>query len=110
MGGAVAVLAAIRVPEVKAAVCFYGLPPAQVANPAEIKVPLQCHFANRDDWVSPEAVDGFEKALKAAHKTFEIHRYDADHAFVNEQRSVHDRTCAELAWERMLGFWKQYIG
>src|SRR5438132_261388 len=50
MGGSVTVLAAIRVPEIKAAVCFYGWPPAQVANPADIKVPLQGHFANRDDW------------------------------------------------------------
>jgi carboxymethylenebutenolidase len=110
MGGALTVLAAIRVPEIKAAVCFYGLPPAQVANPADIRVPIQGHFANRDDWVSPQAVDGFEQTLKTAHKTFEIHRYDADHGFVNEQRSVHDRVSAEIAWKRMLVFWRQHIG
>lgn len=110
MGGALTVLAAIRVPEIKAAVCFYGLPPAQVANPADVKIPIQGHFANRDDWVSPDAVNGFEAALKSAHRTFEIHRYDADHGFVNEQRTVHDRACAEIAWKRMLGFWKQHIG
>ena len=31
-----------------------------VAKPADVKVPLQAHFANRDDWCTPEAVDKFE--------------------------------------------------
>ncbi len=37
--------------------------------------------------------------MKAAGKDFEAFRYDADHAFVNEERAaVHDRAAAELAW------------
>jgi len=37
--------------------------------------------------------------MKAAGKSIEIYRYDAEHAFANEQRvSVHDRKAAELAW------------
>jgi carboxymethylenebutenolidase len=105
MGGAVAVLGAIRVPELAAAVCFYGLPPAEAAKPADIRIPLQAHFANQDDWCTPKLVDEFEAALKAAGKTAEIYRYDAQHAFMNEQRlEVHDRQAAELAWERTLAF------
>jgi carboxymethylenebutenolidase len=105
MGGAVAVLGAIRVPELAAAVCFYGLPPAEVAKPPDIRIPLQAHFANQDDWCTPKLVDEFEAALKAAGKTAEIYRYDAQHAFMNEQRlEVHDRQAAELAWERTLAF------
>ncbi len=100
MGGAVAILAASRSPEFSAVVPFYGLPPETVAKPADVKVPLQGHFANSDDYITPEKVDAFEKGLKAAGKTAEIYRYDASHAFMNEQRSVHDRHCAELAWER----------
>ena len=49
MGGAVAVLAACRAPEFSAVVPFYGLPPESVAKPADVKVPLQGHFANSDD-------------------------------------------------------------
>jgi len=93
-----------------AAVCFYGLPPDTVAKPADVKVPLQAHFANRDDWCTPAAVDAFEAGLKAAGKKAEIFRYDADHAFVNEQRDVHDRAAAELAWERTLAFWATHLG
>src|SRR6266849_6179278 len=66
MGGAVTILGAIRIPELSAAVCFYGLPPGNVAKPADIRVPLQGHFANEDDWCTPKAVNDFEAALKAA--------------------------------------------
>ncbi|HML31109.1 MAG TPA: dienelactone hydrolase family protein [Hyphomicrobium sp.] len=110
MGGAVAGLAACRVPEFAAAVPFYGLPPDAVAKPADVNIPIQGHFANSDDFVTPQHVNAFEAGLKAAGKTFEFYRYDASHAFMNEQRSVHDRHCAELAWDRTSAFLKQYIG
>jgi len=111
MGGAVTIIGAVHVPELSAAVAFYGIPPEQAAKPADIKVPFQGHFANRDDWCTPAAVDGFEKALKAAGKSVDIFRYDADHAFVNEQRmSVHDRKAAELAWGRATEFFHKHLG
>ena len=34
-------------------------------KPTDIKVPLQGHFANSDDFVTPAAVDAFEKALQS---------------------------------------------
>ena len=110
LGGAVTILGACRVPEFSAAVCFYGLPPESVAKPADLKVPLQAHFANRDDWCTPQAVDTFEAGVKAADKQAQIFRYDADHGFVNEQRDVHDRAASELAWERTLSFWTAHLG
>src|SRR5208283_2254257 len=64
MGGAVAIIGAAKIPELSAAVSFYGLPPEQAAKPADVKIPLQGHFANRDEHISPKAVDQFEKALK----------------------------------------------
>jgi carboxymethylenebutenolidase len=75
-----------------------------------VKIPLQCHFANTDNWCPPEAVNKLEADLKAAGKTFEMHRYDAEHGFVNEQRNPHSHAQAELAWARMLGFLKKHIG
>ncbi|MBI4273806.1 MAG: dienelactone hydrolase family protein [Rhizobiales bacterium] len=110
MGGAITILGAIRIPEFAAAVCFYGIPPTDVGKPADIRIPLQAHFANQDDWCTPKAVNDFEAALKAAGRPAEIFRYDAKHGFVNEQRpDVHDRKAAELAWERSLGFWKKHL-
>ncbi len=110
MGGAVTIIGACKIPEISAAVCFYGIPPEAAAKPADIQVPIQGHFSNTDGWCTPAAVNGFEAALKAAGKTHEIYRYDADHGFVNEQRpEAHNRICAEQAWERSLAFWKRYL-
>jgi carboxymethylenebutenolidase len=109
MGGAVTIIAAARVPEFAAAAPFYGLPQAGTIKAADIRVPLQGHFANQDESVTPARVDAFEADLKAAGKTFEIFRYDAKHAFMNEQRSVHDRKCAEQAWARLLAFWNRHL-
>lgn len=110
MGGAVTVIGAVKIPELTAGVVFYGIPPEQAAKPADVKIPLQGHFANKDDWCTPAAVDAFEKAMKAAGKDFKAFRYDADHAFVNEERAaVHDREAAELAWGRATEFFKKHL-
>lgn len=110
LGGAVTILGAVRVPEIAAACCFYGIPPREAARPEDIRVPLQGHFASQDDWCTPALVDAFENALHKARPASEIFRYDASHAFMNEQRGVHDRACAEQAWDRMLSFWQRHLG
>ena len=111
MGGAVAIIGAAKIPELTAAVSFYGIPPVEAAKPEQVKIPLQGHFANRDDYISPPIVDAFESAMKAAGGHPDFYRYDADHAFVNEQRmSVHDREAAELAWGRATAFLKKHLG
>jgi carboxymethylenebutenolidase len=105
MGGALTLLAAVRVPEMDAGACFYGIPPAEVLDPKSIKVPLICHFANHDDWCTPAKVNELEAALKQSKAKFEIHRYDAHHAFMNESRpEVFDAQCAKTAWERTRKF------
>jgi carboxymethylenebutenolidase len=105
LGGAVTVIAAVHVPEADASVCFYGIPPASVADPAQVQKPFQGHFASIDDWCTPAAVDALEKALAKSGTSFEIHRYQAHHAFMNEARpDVYDRACADLAWQRTKDF------
>lgn len=110
LGGVVSIIAAAKIPELSCSVPFYGIPPENVVKPADVKVPLQGHFALKDTWITVPMVDALEEGLKAAGKTFEIHRYDADHAFVNEQRApVHDRQAAELAWDRAVAFFKKHL-
>jgi carboxymethylenebutenolidase len=111
LGGAVTIIGAARVPELTAGVVFYGIPPEAAAKLADIKIPLQAHFANKDDWCTPQLVDAFEQGMKAAGKSLELFRSDAEHAFVNEQRqSVHDREAAELAWGRATAFFRKHLG
>ena len=76
---------------------------------ADIKVPFQGHYADSDDYITPQKVDAFEAGLKAAKRTYKLFRYGADHGFMNEQRDVHERVAAELGWKRMLAFWKKYL-
>ena len=104
MGGALTIAAAVHVPEFAAGVCFYGIPPKAFADPVKIRIPLQGHFANRDDWCTPAAVDDLERTLKAAGIRHEIYRYDAAHAFANERNAAYDVACANQAWERMAAF------
>jgi carboxymethylenebutenolidase len=111
LGGAVTIIGAAKIPELVAGVVFYGIPPEEVAKPEDVRIPLQAHFANKDDWCTPQAVDNFEKRMKAAGNSLELYRYDAEHAFANEQRvSVHDRQAAELAWDRATAFFRRHLG
>lgn len=109
LGGIVAALGAIRTPEFDAAVCFYGLPSPQLANPKDLRMPFQGHFALKDTWCTPAEVDAFEKGLKGVEVPWEIHRYDAQHGFMNEERPHYDPAAAKPAWERSLAFWRTYL-
>jgi len=109
MGGALTIAAAVHIPEFTAGVCFYGIPPKALADPARIRVPLQGHFANKDDWCTPAAVDDLELTLKAAGVSHEVYRYDAAHAFANERSNAYDVACANQAWERMAAFLRAHI-
>ncbi len=110
MGGALTLLAAVRVPEMDAGACFYGLPDLLAAEFKKIKIPLICHFANQDGWITPAKVNDFEAALQQSKSQFEIYRYDAQHAFMNGARpQVYDAPSAKLAWDRTLNFLKRTL-
>jgi carboxymethylenebutenolidase len=105
MGGALTILAAVRVPEMDAGACFYGIPDLPITELMKIRIPLTCHFANQDGWITPAKVNDLETALRQSKSKFEIYRYDAQHAFMNESRpQVYDAPSAKLAWDRTLAF------
>ncbi len=109
MGGALSILAAVHVKEVDAVVCWYGIPPEEAADPSKIKIPLQGHFAQEDEFFTPALVDVLESRLKEGNVTYEIHRYQADHAFGNETGDRHDPEAAKLAWQRTFDFLARHI-
>src|SRR5215813_6547253 len=102
MGGALTIAAAARVPGIGCGVPFYGVPPAALADPAKIRIPLQGHFANKDDWCTPQLVNEFEKKMASGGTKPEVFRYDAQHAFANEKSPAHHAPSAEASWERMM--------
>jgi carboxymethylenebutenolidase len=109
LGGIVSILGAIRLPEFSASVCFYGLPSPDMGAPGDVRIPVQGHFADGDDWCMPEHVDVFEAGMREAGKSFDCHRYAADHGFCNEDAAEYDRQLADLAWKRTLAFWRTHL-
>jgi carboxymethylenebutenolidase len=110
MGGALTVAAAVHVPGLSAAVCFYGIPPKAFADPAQIKLPFMGHFASKDDWCTPSAAADLEQAMRAAGQSPQMHHYDADHAFFNASRpEVYNAACADLAWSRTTTFLSEQL-
>jgi len=102
-GGALAIAAATRIAELRAAVCFYGVPDLAVFDPAQIRIPLLGHFAQRDTWCTPEKVAALEARL-SGRADFEVHRYDADHAFMNPTGPGFSADVAAVAWQRTVAF------
>lgn len=109
LGGVISILAAIRLDEFAASVCYYGIPQPGLADLRNVHIPLQGHFAKVDDWCKPEHVDALEDALKLAGRTYEIYRYDAAHGFCNEETEQYRPDLAELAWRRGLEFWQRFL-
>ncbi len=106
MGGALTIIASANLPETDAGVCFYGIPPAQAADPKKIRVPFLAHFATEDDWCTPAAVDALEAQLKEGGVAHSLYRYQGrQHAFMNEARpEVYDAEAAQQAWQRSVAF------
>ena len=77
MGGGLAlVLAAARPDAVAACVPFYGLIPWPDASPdySEMSAAVLGHYAQKDDYFTPEAVRALEAQLKELGKDVEIAR------------------------------------
>ncbi len=111
MGGALTIAGLCNVPGFAAGVCFYGIPPAALADPAALRAPLQAHFAEFDDWCTPAAVSALEDTLRRGTAEYELHRYAAKHAFFNESRpEVYDPAAATDAWRRTLDFFHRHLG
>jgi carboxymethylenebutenolidase len=111
MGGALVIICGANVPGIDAGVCFYGIPPKAVADPANIEIPMLYHYANIDDWCTPERVSEIEKSLEGVKAPHALYRYDAEHAFMNEARpEVYAPEAAKLAWERSITFLRKHLG
>lgn len=116
MGGALTVLSSVFVPELDAVVVWYGYPPLDYVDATKIKAPIMGHWASHDDVFAISGVDELEKKLTASSVSFEFFRYDAKHAFANEEADSknlaylkHNAKAAELAWTRTMEFFKKHL-
>ena len=102
-GGGIAHMLATKVPDLAAAVPFYGNnPPPEAA--ATIKAPLLVHLAEKDERINA-AWPAYEAALKAANVRYTAYVYaGAQHGFNNDTTPRYDEASAKLAWTRTLEF------
>lgn len=104
-GGWISNMMALRIPDLKAAVPFYGGQPA-VEDVPKIKAPLLIHYAGLDTRVN-EGWPAYEKALKENNKEYTAYVYpEVNHGFHNDSTPRFDKPAAELAWQRTVDFFK----
>ena len=102
-GGWIANMMAVRIPDLSAAVPFYGGQPASEDVP-KINAPLLLHYGELDTRVN-EGWPAYEKALKDNKKEYTAYMYaNANHGFHNDTTPRYDKAAAELAWKRTVDF------
>ena len=108
-GGAMSNNLAVNIPDLKAAVPFYGRQPA-VADVPKIKAALQLHYAAMDEGVNT-GIAAYEEALKANNIKYELYMYEgAQHAFHNDTSPArYNEEAAKKAWKRTLEFFEKYL-
>ncbi|CAH0159781.1 Carboxymethylenebutenolidase [Massilia sp. Bi118] len=108
-GGGIANYLATQLPELAAAVPFYGSQPSP-AEAAKIRAPLMIHDAGKDERILA-GWPAYEAALQANKVNYQHFVYaGAEHGFNNDTTPRYDETAAKLAWGRTVAFFKEKLG
>ena len=108
-GGGISNFLATRLPDLAAAVPFYGGPPP-VEDVANIKARMLIHYAGVDERINA-AWPGYEAALKAAGVKYTVFQYaGTQHGFNNDTTPRYDAAAAKQAWDRTVAFFRGNLG
>lgn len=107
-GGGVASSLAVRLPDLGAAVSFYGGVPT-AADIAKIKAPVLVHHGEMDTRLAG-TWPAYDAALTAAGVTHEGYIYPkAQHGFHNDTTPRYDEAAAKLAWQRTVDWFNKHL-
>jgi len=107
-GGWISNMMAVRLPDLLAAVPFYGGQPAAEDVP-NIKASLLLQYAELDKRVNA-GWPAYEEALKKNKKEYTAYMYpNTNHGFHNDTTPRYDEKAAKLAWQRTIDFFKQKL-
>jgi len=111
MGGGLSLVLATMKPQIGACVIYYGVVREQ-PELKNIQGAVLGHYAEHDQFASPEAGRALEKQLKDLGKQAEFHVYPGtEHAFFNDTRpEAYKADAAKLSWERTLAFYREHLG
>jgi carboxymethylenebutenolidase len=108
IGGTIVNIMAVRIPDLGAAVPFYGGQPS-AADTAKIKAPLLIHYAGLDERLNA-GWPAWEAALKANGVKYQMYMYPGtNHGFHNDTTPRYDEAAAKLAWSRTTAFFKENL-
>ncbi|MPZ23374.1 MAG: dienelactone hydrolase family protein [Dehalococcoidia bacterium] len=110
LGGGLSLFLASIEP-VDACVIYYGVLPGAQEDLDNVKCPVLGHYAEHDEFASPDMARELEKELRAKGVQVEFHVYDGtNHAFFNDTRAdAHAPEAAKVSWERTLAFFGQHL-
>lgn len=107
-GGWISNMMAVRLPDLGAAVPFYGGQPS-AEDAAKIKAPLMLQYAGLDERVNA-GWPAYEEVLKANNIEYQAFVYpDVNHGFHNNTTPRYDEAAATLAWERTIDFFNKKL-
>ena len=107
-GGGIANMLATRIPDLAAAVPFYGRGPSLEDVP-NIRAPLLIHYAENDQGVN-SGWPAYEAALKANNIRYTAYVYPGtQHGFNNDTTPRYDEAAARLAWQRTVEFFNTHL-
>ncbi|NJN26965.1 MAG: dienelactone hydrolase family protein [Cyclobacteriaceae bacterium] len=107
-GGWVANMMAVRIPELEAAVPFYGTQPEAEEVP-KIQAALMLHFAEFDQRVNA-GWPAYEAALQSNDIHYSAFMYPGvNHGFHNNSTPRYDEAAANLAWQRTVSFFREKL-
>ena len=107
-GGTTVNTFAVRLPDLAAAVPFYGGQP-NAADVPKIKAPLMLHYAGLDDRINA-GWPAYEAALKANGVKYQMFMYpNTNHGFHNDTTPRYDEAAAKLAWSRTMAFFNENL-
>lgn len=107
-GGGVTWRVAAGLPELRAAVPFYGMPVDATQVPA-INAAVLAIYAGEDERINA-AIPAIEAAMQANHKTFRKIVYPGtQHAFHNDTRERYNPDAAKAAWSEALAWFAQHL-
>jgi carboxymethylenebutenolidase len=107
-GGAMVGFLATRVPELAAAVPFYGGQPS-AEDTRNIKAAMLIHYAGTDERINA-GWPAWEAALKANNVRYEGYIYPGtQHGFNNDTTPRYDAAAAKLAWQRTLAHFNKHL-
>lgn len=107
-GGGVTWMVATQMPELLAAVPFYG-PHPPLEDVPNIRAAVLAIYGEQDSRIN-SGIPAIEEAMRANNKIYEKIIYpNADHAFHNDTGSRYNPEAAKDAWERTLAWFDQYV-